>query len=41
MAAKRLRFDHCSDLVAVDVDVAGAGALVDVIDGGVNTGMQS
>src|SRR5256885_13949813 len=41
LAAEWLAFDHRSDLVAVDVEIADAGMLLDIIADGVDAALQA
>src|SRR5690348_6854379 len=40
-AAEWLAFDHCADLVAVDVEIADAGMLFDIIADRVDAALQA
>ena len=41
LAAERLAFDHGADLVAVDVEIADAGMLLDIVADGVDAALQA
>ena len=41
LAAERLAFDHRADLVAVDVEIADPGMLLDIVADGVDAALQA
>ena len=41
LAAERLAFDHRADLVAVDVEIADPGMLLDIVADGVDPALQA
>ena len=41
LAAERLAFDHRADLVAVDVEIADPGMLLDIVADGIDPALQA